>query len=114
MDKRSEARIPHNVRFFVHIHACEDDPDMVGMSIACEAIDFSPKGLQFRTDQSLIPGSLLNVTIGIGKPFAMYLLRGEVRWVREVDDDYAMGILLRAAEGTDLKDWQSAFDEIFV
>lgn len=114
MDKRSEARIPHNVRFFVHIHECEDDPDMVGVSIACEAIDFSPKGLQFRTDQSLISGSLLNITIGIGQPFAMYLLRGEVRWVREIDSDFAMGILLHAAEGTDFEVWQSTFDEIFV
>lgn len=114
MDKRSEARIQHNVRFFVHVHDCEEDPDLIGVSIACEAVDFSPHGLQFRSDQSLPPGTLLNITIGIGDPFAMYLLRGEVRWSRSLDeDDIAIGILLHDAEGTDLEKWQSTFGDIF-
>ena len=82
MDKRAEARVPHNIRFFVHVHECQEDPDLVGVSIAVEAIDFSTRGLQFRTETTLIAHSLLNVTIGIGEPFAMYLLRGEIRWIR--------------------------------
>jgi len=113
MDKRSEQRIPRNVRFFVHVHDCQDEPDMVGMSVACEAVDFSLNGLQLRTGDRLIPGTLLNITIGIGQPFAMYLLRGEIRWQRPVDDEYAMGIQLKEADGTDLSAWQSSFDDIF-
>ncbi len=113
MDKRSESRVAHNIRFFVHVHECEEDPDMVGVSVACEAVDFSPSGLQFRTDQQLIPGSLLNITIGIGEPFAMFLLRGEIRWVRPIDSEYAMGILLQRAEGTDIELWENGFEERF-
>ena len=113
MDKRSEARVPKNVRFFVHVHECDEDPDMVGVSIACEAVDFSPHGLQLRTDALLHPGTILNITIGIGEPFAMYLLRGEVRWNREAGSDFACGCLLFDADGTDFAAWQSAFDDIF-
>lgn len=113
MDKRSEPRIEHKVRFFVHVHECEEDPDMVGVSIACEALDFSSHGLQLRADQELSPNTSLNITIGIGEPFAMFLLRGEVRWVRGEDDDFLMGVLMTDAEGTDLAAWATQFEELF-
>ena len=61
MDKRSEERVQHNVRFFVHVHECDEDPDLVGVSIACEAVDFSPHGLQLKTDEQLPEGSLLSL-----------------------------------------------------
>ena len=79
MDKRREPRIEHKIRFFVHIHECNDNPDLVGVSIACEAVDFSSHGMQIRTDRELTPKTLLKITIGIGDPFAMYVLRGEIR-----------------------------------
>lgn len=113
MDKRSEARVPTAIRFFVHVHECKDEPELVGVSVACEAVDFSPHGLQFRTDRKLIPKSLLNITIAIAEPFGMYLLLGEIRWVREVEDRYAMGVLLRDEEDTDFAKWESEFDTIF-
>ena len=111
-DKRGEPRIPHDIRFFVHVHECKEDPDMVGVSIACEAIDFSKRGLQLKTDTKLIPHSLLNVTIGLGDPFAMYLLRGEVRWVRGDAPEVFIGVLLEDVEGTDYEKWESDFQGI--
>ncbi len=113
MDKCKEPRIEHKIRFFVHIHDCPDDPDLIGMSIACEAIDFSTHGLQLRADRELVPGTMLNITIGIGDPFAMYLLRGEVRWTTFEKDEYFMGVLLSEEEGTDLESWASHFVTIF-
>ena len=113
MEQRSEARVPHNIRFFVHVHECREDPEMVGVSVACEAVDFSPNGLQFRTDQPLLQGSLINITIGIGEPFAMFLLRGEIRWIRQVGDTHAMGILLQDESNTDYEVWQRRFAEVF-
>lgn len=113
MDKRSEARIPHNLKFFVHIHECVKDPSLVGESIACEAVDFSPNGLQFRSDQALAPRTLLNITVGIGEKYSMYLLRGEVRWVRGVDGANAMGVLLQDVPDTNFASWGEDFDKIF-
>ena len=114
MENRSEPRIDHQVRFFVHVHECDEDPDIVGTSLSCDAVDFSVHGLQLRTEYELITGTLLNITIGIGQPFAMYLLRGEVRWVRPNADEIFMGVLLRDADATDFAAWVENFDEIFL
>ena len=113
MDKRSEPRIEFNIRFFVHVHECPDDLDLVGLSVACDAVDVSTRGLQFKTEINLAAGSLLNITIGIGEPFAMYLLRGEIRWSKEKDGKHYAGVVLLDEEGTDLKKWESDFSKTF-
>lgn len=113
MDKRRETRVSSNVRFFVHVHDCPEQPAMVGESVACEAVDFSPHGLQFRTPEPLPAESQLNITIGVGDPVAMYLLRGEIRWVRPIDEQHAMGIQLKDIDGTDYATWEANFDETF-
>ena len=89
------------------------DPDLVGVSVACEGVDFSIHGLQFRTAAQIPVGSRLNITIGIGEPFAMFLLSGETRWVRERDGDSYAGILLSDQPETDYHQWCERFDEIF-
>ena len=113
MDKRSEARVEHNIRFFVHVHEAKHEPEMVGMSLECEAIDLSPHGMQFSTNAELSPGSLINITIGIGDPFAMYLMRGEVRWTRTDSGLYLMGVLMQEAEDTDFEKWKASFEQTF-
>jgi hypothetical protein len=113
MDNRSEPRVEHQIRFFVHVHECDEDPDMVGVSVACEALDFSSHGLQLKTDRTLPTKTKLNITIGIGDPFAMYLLRGEVRWAKPGDDECYMGVLLSDEEGTDLEAWVAQFENLF-
>ena len=113
-EQRREERVEHNVRFFVHIFESKNEPEMVGMSLEGEAVDFSAHGMQFSTNVELSPSTLLNITIGIGEPFSMYLLRGEIRWVKQQDDTYYMGVLLVQAEGTDLESWVTTFGEIFI
>ena len=113
MDKRSETRVSSSIRFFVHVHDCPEQPAMVGESLACEAVDFSPHGLQFRTPDPLPANTQLNITIGVGEPMAMYLLRGEIRWVRVADEAHAMGIQLKSALGTDYPAWEENFDRNF-
>lgn len=113
MDKRGESRVSHNIRFFVHVSECDEDPDLIGVSVSCEAIDFSANGLQFRTDHVIPIGSMLNITIGIGSPFAMFLLAGEIKWITEKDDECLLGVLLQDLQGTDYADWTERFDELF-
>lgn len=112
MEQRTEARVGFDVRFFVHVHESEDEPDMVGLSLECEAIDFSTHGMQFSTNSLLSPGAQINVSIGVGEPFSMYLLRAQVRWVRPKNDEYYMGVLLLAEEETDLEQWVENFSTL--
>lgn len=113
MDNRSETRFAEEIRFFVQVNECPANQDLVGASVACEAVDFSTHGLQFCADTQLPVESSLDITIGIGQPFAMYLLSGEIRWVRDVKDKWYMGTLLHASESTDYRNWCAHFDDLF-
>ena len=114
LEQRAEPRVPHNIRFFVHVQECEEDPDLVGVSIECEAVDFSVSGLQFQTTTRLPRETLLSVTIGIGQPFAMYLMKGQIRWVRDQGgEECAMGVQLLPDEATDYDKWVTEFENIF-
>lgn len=113
IEQRSETRIERNIGIFVHVHSCQEYPDLVGKSIPCEAIDFSPHGVRCKSELLLPPGSLVNITIGIGYPFSMYLLLAEVRWEFEIDGELTMGLELVEGKRDDLKRWVDAFDTIF-
>ncbi len=113
MEQRREPRIPHNIRFFVHVSECDENPDLVGVSVECAAVDFSKRGLQFSTAEALPVGALLNITIGIGDPFAMYLLGGEIRWVRVAGEEHYMGVMLTDGERFHTEKWSDDFDGIF-
>ena len=113
MDNRNEPRINHNTRFVVHVQACDENPDLIGRSVECEAIDFSIHGMQLKTAQLLPASTLLNITIGIGEPFSMHTLQGEIRWARMVKDDICMGVLLVDIAGTDYAKWEVTFKAIF-
>lgn len=105
MEHRAESRVDFNVRFFVHVHESKAEPDMAGLSLECEAIDFSAHGMQFSTNSVLSNGALVNVSVGVGDPFSMYVLRAQVRWLRPKGDEYYMGVMLLAEDGTDLEQW---------
>ena len=113
MEHRRETRIQRNLSISVHVHECEERPELVGNSIPCEATDFSPKGLQFSSDLLLEPKTLVNINIGVGNPFSTYLLFGEVRWAMESDGEMAMGLRLTERKRNDLKRWIEDFDTIF-
>ena len=112
MDKRVEPRVPHEVKFFVRIEQCQDDHDLVGLSVECVAIDLSKRGMQFKTDVQLFAGTELGITLGIGQPFAMYELQGAVRWVKSEGDEYYMGVLLEERENTDYGKWEEDFTSL--
>jgi len=114
MEHRSEDRVESQIRFFVHVSECETDPSMVGTSVTCTGVDFSAHGLQLKADDTLPVSSTLNITIGIGDPFSMYLLSGEIRWARMTNDGSFMGILLEDKEKTDYDAWVKRFSEIFI
>jgi len=113
MNNRVEPRVAHQSKFFVHVHECSQAPEMVGVSVECEAIDFSTRGMQFKTNDQLMPRSLVKITIGIGDPTATYELLGEIRWVRSGECDFSVGVLLHEASNSDYAKWATAFNTTF-
>ena len=108
-NQRGENRVEQSFRFVAHVHESAAQPHLAGMSLQCEAIDFSAHGMQFSTHSELNPGSMVDLTIAIGEPVAQYLLRGEVRWTRQVGASYRMGVMIKPAEDTDYQQWTEAF-----
>ena len=113
MEQRSETRIERNLGIFVHVHSCKENPELVGVSIPCDATDFSPHGLSYKSDLLLPPGSLVNITIGIEHPYSIYLLLCEVRWEFEDGGKLMQGLKFLEGEHSDLKRWIKEFDSIF-
>ena len=97
------------MEFVAHIHECDDDPDLVGKSIAIETTDFSGHGLHVLTDIALVTGTLLHIKISIGDPVSSFRLSGEIRWTKIIDNHCHMGIQFAEDEGTDLDAWVADF-----
>ena len=120
MEKRKETRVEYKVKLLVHVHQCDHDPDLVGVSIECKAVDISTSGLRLITNQKLTPRTILNIIIGIGDASATYYLRGYILYVTEnfsrvlsspsgLPDRYFIGVSLLDEEGTDVSAWVDQF-----
>ncbi len=99
-----------DMEFVAHIHECDDDPELVGKSIACEITDFSGHGLHVFTDVALVTDTLLNIKISIGSSISSYGLRGEIRWTKITDNRCHMGIHFEEDEGLDA--WVADFGDV--
>ncbi len=98
------------MEFVAHIHECDDDPELVGKSIACEITDFSGHGLHVLTDVALVPDTLLNIKISIDGSVSSYGLRGEIRWTKITDNHCHVGIQFEEDEG--LVAWVADFGSL--
>ncbi len=92
MDERSEGRINRTISIFIHVHECEERPEIVDATIPCHATDFSPHGLKCITNLSLPVGTRISITIGTNNPFTMYILQGVARWIEKRDAVQTIGI----------------------
>lgn len=113
MNKRTESRIFQNIEFSVYVDECEQDPKLIGEPFDCEALDVSAHGLKVLCDLKLYEGNSLNITIGVGEPFSYYILKGELRWVKETDEGYEFGIKVIVDDQTDSARWIKEFDGMF-
>lgn len=110
-DQRSEPRVAHQMEFLVRVDKAGENPDLVGESLACEAIDFSMHGMQFKSGRALSRQDVVTITVDL--PHARYVVRGEVRWVRGSGDECYVGAMLLDEKGTDYGAWADNFAESF-
>ena len=111
-ERREHDRHVGEFRLFVHIQQCEPRPEIVGKAVPCETADISTGGLQIKRGMHIPTGTLLNITVAIGRPFMMYLLEGEVRWDVISGETHRLGIKLVDRAGTDYAEWLDTFDAV--
>ncbi len=113
MDKeqRSEDRVSYNVHFAVQVLSSRDE-SLVGSMFECDAVDFSPHGMQITSGSPLSSGSRAAITITLSEPAESYRLLGEVRWSRQNDGKAFMGVQLLEEAGFDLAPWVTNFNDL--
>jgi Tfp pilus assembly protein PilZ len=111
-DKRMHPRIESNDRLFTQVVLSADDPDLVGTTLSCSAVNMSVGGIQFRTNSPVPIGALLDLWVEIGTRQGKFFLAGEVRWTRpgEPQPDGAptwlVGVQLKPGAATDIVNWR--------
>ena len=112
-DKRLHPRLESDDRLFSQVVLSAEQPELVGTTLSCTAINLSVGGIQFRTNASVPPGSLLDLWVDVSSRPGKFFLAGEVRWSRRTgevngrgEDEWFIGVQLKSGAATDIIDWR--------
>ena len=112
-DKRMHPRLDSDDRLFTQIVLAADDPELVGVTLSCTAVNMSMGGIQFKTTQAVPVGTLLDLWVDVSSRPGKFFLAGEVRWSRptgEYDENgselHFVGVQLKSGAATDILDWR--------
>ncbi|MCZ6656653.1 MAG: PilZ domain-containing protein [Gammaproteobacteria bacterium] len=112
-DKRMHARINSDDRLFTQVVLSADEPDLVGTTLSCTAVNLSVGGIQFRTNAPVPTGSLLDLWVDVSSRPGKFFLAGEVRWSRPTGENdvngseqWFVGVQLKSGAATDIIDWR--------
>lgn len=112
LDKRMHPRLESDDRLFTQVVLSADEPDLVGTTLSCTAINMSVGGIQFATTQPLPVGALLDLWVDISTRPGKFFLSGEVRWTRpgeptlDGQPTWLIGVQLKSGAATDILDWR--------
>ena len=112
-DKRVHPRLESDDRLFTQVVLAADEPELVGVTLSCTAVNMSIGCIQFKTTQSVPVGTLLDLWVDVSSRPGKFFLAGEVRWSRptgEFDENgselYFVGVQLKSGAATDILDWR--------
>lgn len=112
LDKRMHPRLETDDRLFTQVVLSAEDPDLVGTTLSCTAVNMSVGGIQFSTATALPIGALLDLWVDISSRPGKFFLAGEVRWSRPSEPDemgnaqWLIGVQLKSGAATDILDWR--------
>jgi len=112
-DKRLHPRLESDDRLFTQVVLSSENPDLVGTTLSCTAINLSVGGIQFRTNSAVPAGSLLDLWVDVSSRPGKFFLAGEVRWSRpsgtanaKGEEEWFIGVALKSGAATDITDWR--------
>ena len=112
-DKRMHPRTQSDDRLFTQIVLSADEPEAVGTTLSCTAVNLSVGGIQFRTDTPVTPGTLMDLWVDVRTRPGKFFLSGEVRWSRPTGETdtagkelWFIGVQLKSGAATDIVDWR--------
>jgi len=112
-DQRLHPRMESDDRLFTQVVLSAEDPDIVGTTLSCTAVNLSVGGIQFRTNAPVPAGALLDLWIDVSSRPGKFFLAGEVRWSRPTGkldrngaQEWFIGVQLKSGAATDIVDWR--------
>ena len=112
-DQRLHPRLESNDRLFTQVVLSADEPDLVGTTLSCTTVNISVGGIQFRTNEPVPTGALLDLWVDVANRPGKFFLAGEVRWSRPAgepdtngDPQWFVGVQLKTGAATDIVDWR--------
>lgn len=104
MEQRSEPRHEKRLAMVGTIRRCEEEPSLEGCPVKVETINLSEHGLQFRSDIMLSKETIIRIAIAVD-PRSIRSVEGEVRWSKEDNGDYLVGVKLLENQESDIAAW---------
>ena len=112
-DKRRHPRFESDDRLFTQVVLAAEDPELVGLTLSCTAVNMSIGGIQFKTTSAVPVGTLLDLWVDVATRPGKFFLAGEVRWSRPTsefdengDELHFVGVQLKSGAATDILDWR--------
>lgn len=108
LEQRRSRRLLSRDRLFVQITDTSQAPDIVGMTLCCDAENLSGEGLAFMSGQALPTATRLDLWLDIRSRTGKFFLSAEVVWSESLEDGtWRHGVRFLPGFGTDLAHWQS-------
>lgn len=114
-ERRDNPRLMRDDRLFIQILAASENPELVGNTLSCSALDISRQGIRLGVDHEAPVGSEIELWIDIKGMSDKYFLNGFIKWCYELDSDSAsheLGIELIDKDLTDYAIWQEMVDTL--
>lgn len=112
-DQRLHPRLESDDRLFTQVVLSAEEPELVGTTLSCTAVNLSVGGIQFRTSAPVPAGSLLDLWVDVSSRPGKFFLAGEVRWNRSTGEtnergqaEWLIGVQLKSGAATDIVDWR--------
>ncbi len=112
-DQRLHPRLESDDRLFTQVVLSSDEPELVGTTLSCTAVNLSVGGTQIRTNAAVPTGSLLDLWVDVSSRPGKFFLAGEVRWNRPTGEtnsrgkeEWLIGVQLKSGAATDIVDWR--------
>ena len=106
-ERRIEYRQACEDRLFVQVTSC-NEPDLVGVTFSCKAIDVSSGGLCISSESYVPEGAKLDLWVENSTRPGKYFLTSDVRWVEAGSNGAGcqLGIELHESPTTDIDQWR--------
>lgn len=106
-ERRIEYRAACDARLFAQITS-SSEPDLIGTTFSCRAIDVSAGGLCLSSESFVPEGSKLDIWVENDSRPGKYFLTSDVRWVDTSGDTggCTVGVELHESPTTDIDQWR--------